>query len=69
MPSLKTILKQHHFNVNRAHMNKCSCMQILISHGQLCILAKFAYMQTEICIWSQPGANLKYLHMKQILYT
>ena len=39
------------------------------SHGQICIYAKFAYMQIEICTWSQPGANLKNLHMVQILRT
>ena len=57
-PWLKTILKQHHFNVNRATNE-----QILMhanfdfrSHGQICIYAKFAYMQIEICTWSQ---NLK----------
>ena len=30
-PGLKTILKQHQLNVNRAQMNKFSCTQILIS--------------------------------------
>ena len=30
-PRLKTVFKQHHFNVNRAQMNKYSCTQILIS--------------------------------------
>ena len=37
-------------------------------HGQICIYAKFAYMQVEICTWSQPGANFKKLHMVQILH-
>ena len=68
-PRLKTILKQHHFNINRAQMNKYSCTQILISHGQICIYAKFAYMQIEIFTWSQPGENFKNLHMVQILHT
>ena len=45
-PRLKTILKQHHFNVNRAQMNKYSCTQILISAH----MDRFAYMQNlRIC--------------------
>ena len=43
---LKPILKQHHFNVNRAPMNKYSCIQILISF----YMDRFAYMQNlRIC--------------------
>ena len=38
------------------------------SHGQICIYAKFAYMQIEICTWSQPGASFKNLQMLQILH-
>ena len=69
-PRLKPILKQHHFNVNRAQMNRYSCTQILISVH----LDRFAYMQNlrmqiEICTWSQPGANFKNLHMVQLLHT
>ena len=45
-PRLKTILKQHHFNVNRAQMNKYSCTQILFSVN----MDRFAYMQNlRIC--------------------
>ena len=45
-PRLKTILKQHHFNVHKAHMNKYSCTQILIS----LYMDRFAYMQNmRIC--------------------
>ena len=45
-PRLKTILKQHHFNVHKAQMNKYSCTQILISLH----MDKFAYMQNmRIC--------------------
>ena len=45
-PRLKTILKQHHFNVNRAQMNKYSCTQILISVH----MDRFAYMKNlRIC--------------------
>ena len=40
-PTLKTILKQHHFNVNRAQMDKYSCTQILITVH----MDRFAYMQ------------------------
>ena len=44
--SLKTILKQYHTNVNRAPMNKYSCMQILFSVH----MNRFAYMQNlHIC--------------------
>ena len=31
------------------------------SHGQICICAEFAYMQIEICTWSQPGENFAYV--------
>ena len=45
-PRLKTILKQHHFNVNRAQKNKYSCTQILISVH----MDRLAYMQNlRIC--------------------
>ena len=45
-PRLKTILKQHHFNVNRAQMNKYSCTQILFSVN----MDRVAYMQNlRIC--------------------
>ena len=62
---LKTILKQHNFNVNMAQMNKNWCMQILISVH----MDRFAYIQnllicklkfalglnqvqiSRICIW------------------
>ena len=57
---LKTILKQHHFNINGAQMNKYSSMQILISiHMDRFVYEKFAYMQIEICTWPQTGANFK----------
>ena len=43
---LKTILKQHHFNVNMVQMNKFSCTQILISVH----MDRFVYMQNlRIC--------------------
>ena len=44
-PGLKTILKQHHFNINRAQMNKYSRTQIFISVH----MDRFAYMQ-NLCI-------------------
>ena len=45
-PTLKTILKQHHFNINRAQMNKYSCMQIFISVH----MDRFVYIQKlRIC--------------------
>ena len=52
-PRLKTILKQHHFNVDRAQMKKKKKKKKLMytnfdfrSHGQICMYAKFAYMQS-----------------------
>ena len=66
---LKTILKQHHFNVNRAQMNKHSCTQILVSvHMYNLHVCKICvYANCNLLTWSQPGANFKTLHMVRIL--
>ena len=81
-PRLKTILKQHHFNVNRAQMNKYSCMQILISVH----MDRFAYMQnlrirklkfalglnqvqiSRICIWCKFCIRVKSIHMDRFAH-
>ena len=77
-PRLKTILKQHHFNVNRAQMNKYSSRQILISVH----IDRFAYMQICICKLVSTrckfqefayGANFtfvcKFIHMDRFAHT
>ena len=51
---LKAILKQHHVNVNRTQILMLMYANFdFHSRGQICIYAKFVYMQTEICTWSQ----------------
>ena len=38
-------------------------------HDQICIYAKFAYTQNEICTWSEAGANFPTFANVQILHT
>ena len=79
-PRLKTILKQHHFYVNRAQMNKYSCTQILISVH----MDRFAFMQnlhicklkfaldlnqvqiSRICIWCKFCIRVQIKNQKQV---
>ena len=77
---LKTILKPHYFNVNRTHMNKYACTQILISVH----MDRVAYMQnlrlcklkfalglnqvqiSRICIWCKVCIRVQILSHGQI---